>query len=109
MIQITFEFAQDKVLIEVNGTNVYFSNLGDNSHYVTIDSLRLNRKGVIKEFPDLQNNPQWKKEAIKRFKAHIKLLKNEDERVSYIIIELRKHGYKALTKMKKGFRPVRII
>ena len=108
MIHIMFEFLNEKTLIEVNGEKVYFSHESFGNVKTEIDNLKLSKSGVIKEFPDLKDNEEWKQIAIKRFKDKIKQLNNEDERTNYIIEDLKKYGYKPLYKQKKGFRIQRI-
>lgn len=108
MIHIMFEFLNEKTLIEVNGEKVYFSHESFGNVKTEIDNLKLSKSGVIKEFPDLKDNEEWKEIAIKRFKDKIKQLNNEDERTNYIIEDLKKYGYKPLYKQKKGFRIQRI-
>jgi len=66
--------------------------------------LRFDKAGVIKEFPDLKDNEEWRFEAIKRFKEKIKSLNNESEVSDYIINELKGCGYKPKFKQRAGFR-----
>ena len=108
MIHIMFDFLNEKVLIEVIGEKVYFSHESFGNVKTEIENLRLNKEGVIKEFPDLKDNEDWKKIAIYRFKENIKSLSNEEERVNYIINDLKKHGYVPLYKQKHGFRPIKL-
>lgn len=107
MIQAVFKLGGDQLLIEVDGNNVMFCDVSD-MQLTTIEGLRLDKGGVMKEFPDLKDNPDWRKEAIKRFKEHIKNMKTETERIDYVIMELSKFGYEPLYKRRKGFRPERI-
>ena len=108
MIHIMFDFIGEKVLVEVNGDKVYFSHQEYGNVKSEIDGLTLNKDGVIKEFPDLKNNDDWRKIAIQRFKDKIKQFKNEDMRSEYIINDLKKYGYKPLFLQKQGFRPIRL-
>lgn len=70
----------------------------------TIEGLKLNRQGVIDEFPDLKDKKNWKEEAVNRFKKHIKKFKLEKDKLNYIKEELRNHGYVPLFWQKAGFR-----
>jgi N-acetyl-anhydromuramyl-L-alanine amidase AmpD len=103
MIDIIFYYGTEIIFVRIDGTTINFST-SSNMTSSTIDGLRLNKEGVVKEFPDLKDNDNWKEEAVKRFKDKIKSLKNEDERCNYIIEDLKKHGYQAKIKQKAGFR-----
>lgn len=104
MISVMFKFAGEYVLITILGSKVYFSNSKYGSKQTTIEYLQLDKKGVIKEFPDLAKNSNWRDEAIKRFKDKISSMKTEEERVEYIINDLTKYGYVPMYKQKNGFR-----
>lgn len=106
MIGTIFEIDKDVIKVVVNDTNVYFEDSSGSQS--TIEGLQLSKAGVIKEFPDLENSSEWKSEAIKRFKSKIKLLKDEEERMKYIIEDLSKHGYKPMFQQKSGFRVRRL-
>ena len=107
MIGVIFNFGTEIVEVSVSGKKVYFRTnpLGG---YATIDKLKLSRAGVVRQFPDLKDNEDWRAISIKRFQNKIDNLKTEDERVKYIITDLEKHGYKAKAIQKTGFRPKRI-
>jgi len=104
MIEILFSFGNEIILVKVDGNNVKFSNSAFGSVETDISGLKLSHEGVIKEFPDLRDDANWKNKAIHRFKDHIKSLKTEEERVNYIIDDLERHGYTAKYKQKRGFR-----
>ncbi len=70
----------------------------------TLEGLKLSKAGVVKEFPDLENDEDWNKKAIKRLKKHIESFETEEQKINYVIEELRKHGYQPLTKQRAGFR-----
>lgn len=108
MIDVFFQFGNEFILVKIDGTNVRFANSVFGSQLATIDGLQLDYKGVIKEFPDLEDNPEWKKIAIMRFKNNIREMRNEDEISNYIINDLKKYGYVAKLKQRQGFRPERI-
>lgn len=104
MIHLYLDYFGEKILIEVTGNTVWFSNSQYGNMKATIENLQLNYSGVVKEFPDLKNNDDWKNIARQRFKDKIKLLDNEDDVINYLITDLRKVGYVPLLKQKKGFR-----
>ena len=104
MIDVIFQFGSKHVLVRINGTNCLFMTGQFGGAFAPIDSLQLDYKGVIKEFPDLENKTDWKQQAINRFKEKMKELKTEDERMNYIIDDLKKFGYKPLYKQVEGFR-----
>jgi hypothetical protein len=88
----------------VKGNSVSFGNTTYGGQMATIEGLKLSRSGVIKEFPDLEGNDNWKIEAVKRFKEKISSLKTEDEVCKYVISDLIKFGYVPFRKKKQGFR-----
>jgi hypothetical protein len=109
MIGVIFQFGNQIVEVRVNDLNCLFrvsSQYG--GAFVTIDQLRLEKNGVVKEFPDLKENTEWKKIAIERFKEKLKNYKTEEERINYVIEDLKKFGYVPLYKQKNGHRPEKI-
>lgn len=108
MINLFFEHFGEHVVVEVNGKNVLFSNSKFGAIKSDISGLKLNYKGVVKEFPDLQGEDNWKALAIKKFKDKIDMMDNEKEIAQYIIEDLKKHGYIPLYKQIPGFRPNKI-
>ena len=108
MIVVHFRLGGDMVQVAINGNSLLFSNTTYGSQYAPINGLVLSKAGVIKEFPDLADNPFWRDEAINRFKAHLSLLQSEDHKADYIIQDLAKHGYQAILLEKAGFRPRRL-
>lgn len=93
MIDLMFWLGPEVIIVKVNGNNISFKNVNQNTGFVSIEGLRLSKEGVVKEFPDLKDREDWKDEAIERFKDHIKSLKTEKEKVDYIAEDLKKHGY----------------
>lgn len=108
MIDIFFEFMNEFILVRIEGSNVQFANTTYNNNLATIDGLKLNQQGVIKEFPDLKDNVEWRRIAITRFKDKIKTLETEEKISDYIITDLRKYGYIPKYKQRKGFRIIKI-
>ena len=104
MISLWFDFAGEKILVVINKNNVLFGNSAFGAKLATIDGLKLDYTGVVKEFPDLELKENWKEEAIKRFKEKVALMETEDEKAQYIIEDLKEYGYIPLFKQKKGFR-----
>jgi hypothetical protein len=108
MIGILFSFGSDVIEIRVDGSNLYFRSSQFGSQFAPLDGLEFNKFGVIKEFPDLAGDEEWKAKAIDRFRAKIALLKNDDEKANYLIEDLKKFGYVPVAKQKQGFRMEKI-
>ncbi|HDK42725.1 MAG TPA: hypothetical protein ENG87_05055 [Candidatus Pacearchaeota archaeon] len=104
MIGIIFQFGTEIIEVKVQGVNVLF-RASQFTNFADIDGIKLNKVGVLKEFPDLKDSKDWQIIARKRFKDKIKTMKTERERVDYIIEDLTKFGYKWLYKQRAGFRP----
>lgn len=104
MIGAIFMLGSEYVLVKVEGNNVYFSSSNYGAQQAPIDGLRLSRAGAIKEFPDLEGDPNWQGKAIMRFKEKIKSFRTEDDKIDYIIEDFKKFGYKFIKKEKAGFR-----
>jgi hypothetical protein len=104
MIGITFRMGGEMLNVEIDGNNLLFCDLETNL-VSPIDGLRLSRAGVIKEFPDLEFDNEWRAKAIKRFKETFYKLPTEAKKSQYIINELKKVGYTPLYKQVAGFRP----
>ena len=71
----------------------------------TIEGLRLSKGASLKEFPDLDNDPDWKKKTIVRLKEKMNTYNTEMEKTEYVRDELVKQGYQALFFQRAGFRP----
>ena len=96
-----------QVEVRIENTNVLFRT-SQSGGFAPINSLQLSKQGVIKEFPDLKKNPNWREEAIKRFKLKIKSKTTEKKRMDYIIKDLHKFGYKPLYTQRAGHRPIKL-
>ena len=107
MIQITFELGGENVQVIIKDNDLLFFDVTTGTT-TTIEGLQLSKSGCIKEFPDLKDNIDWKKESINRFKLKVKSIEKEKDKMNYIISELTKQGYKALYFQRAGFRPERI-
>jgi len=103
-VGVLFEYASEPVEVRVEGTNVLFKTM-QTMAWITIDNIKLDYAGVVREFPDLEKRDDWKEEAIKRFKEKIKELKTEKMRAEYIMEDLKKHGYIPRFMQRSGFRP----
>lgn len=107
MIGVIFSFGSETIEVRVVDNTVLFRS-STFAQWADISGIRLDKQGVIKEFPELKNREDWKDEAIKRFKEKIKKMDSEQEIVKYIITDLTKYGHKALYMQKSGFRPVKL-
>jgi len=103
MIKSTFRLGGEVVEVIVRGNEVLFY---DTSSQITttIEGLKLSKVGCIKEFPDLENDPNWKKKTIERWKEYIKKMASEMDKITYIKNELKKHGYVPLFYQRAGWR-----
>jgi hypothetical protein len=72
MIEIIFERGLELTLVVINGHTVRFGKQEERNILADIDGLRIDKEGVVKEFPDLKEDPDWRKKAINRFKNKIK-------------------------------------
>ena len=88
-VGIIFDYLGEIILVKINGNSVTFGKDGVESD---ITGLKLSKNGVIKRFPDLEDKDNWKEEAIKRFKAHIKSLENELTKYGYVAKYLKIDG-----------------
>lgn len=106
-IQIVFKQASQRVAVRIIGDSILFIDLESNV-VAPIEGLKLSKKGVIKEHPDLEGNKEWKQIAIQRFVDKIKQIKSEKEKEKWIIKEMEDMNYTPLYKQKNGFRPKKI-
>jgi len=107
-VGLLFDYASEPIEVRVDGINIFFRTMQTMSYWATIDNIKLDYAGVIREFPDLKGSDLWKEEAIKRFREKMKELKTEKARAVYIIQDLKKHGYIPRFMQVKGFRPEKI-
>jgi len=107
MIGVIFSYGSDIVEVRIMEDKVYFRNQAS-PQFATIDGIKLDKSGVLKEFPELEGNNEWQSIAREHFKDKIKEMKTEKERVEYIIEDLNKYGYIPKYMQKEGFRPVKI-
>lgn len=105
MIEILFNRANEVAIVRITGHKIEFGNTLSGAKLGTIDGLRLDYAGAIKQFPDLKNDIEWRTKAIERFKVHINSFKTEKEIMDYLIIDLKSHGYIARRYQVAGSRP----
>jgi hypothetical protein len=104
MILGTFKSDADIIQVVIKGNELMFFDVGTGV-ITTIEGLSFNKAGVLKEFPDLKDNEEWKKIAISRLKEHMKKMDKEMDKLNYIKEELVRFGNEALYFQKGGFRP----
>lgn len=110
MIEMVFELAGEVVVVKLDGVKINFSNaLTGYRVAVPIDMIKLDSKGIVKEFPDLKGRPEgiMRKEAIGRFKDNVRSMKTEGMRKKYIIKEFEGMGYSLKMVHRRGFRPTK--
>lgn len=108
MIEIIFQFGGEIILVKIDGHRILFGNTSYGARLAPLADLKLSKAGVIKEFPDLNDDIMWREEAIKRFKQHIRRFRTEKTKAKYIIEDLKKHGYQPKRMKENGKREVRI-
>lgn len=106
-IQAVFQRGSERMIIRVIGNNVLFID-PQNNMVAPIEGLSLKREGVIKEYPDLKDDPEWKQKAIQRFVDKVKSLDNENKAINWIIEEMKQMQYIPLYMAKQGWRPQKI-
>ncbi len=104
-MKLTFEKLGEKVEICINGHHLLFSQ--GTIQMATIDGLRLDYDGVVKEYPNLKDDKEWRIKAIENFKNKIKELDTEKEVAQYVIKDLKKHDYELTNAQKDGFRAIK--
>lgn len=106
-IQTHFQFGGQRIIVRVIGDIVLFIDL-QNNMMSPIEGLNLTKKGVEKEYPDLIGDKDWKQKAIQRFVDKIKSFQTEQQRMDWLIDELKEMGYSPLFQQRQGFRPKKI-
>lgn len=104
MIEVIFLFNSETYRVHINGNNLLFGKAINQEFLAPIDKLELSKSGVIKEFPDLLDNKDWRKIAIDRFKEKISKMNSEIEITKYVVEDLSKFGYKPIKLNRQGFR-----
>jgi len=107
MIGIVLSLGGDVAEVRIDGNSLTFRGNGS-PNFATIEGLKLDKEGTLKEFPDLKDKENWKQIAIERFKEHFKKLETEREKVEYVINDLKKFGWVLEAIQKAGHRLQRI-
>ncbi|HDK42869.1 MAG TPA: hypothetical protein ENG87_05800 [Candidatus Pacearchaeota archaeon] len=104
VILSAFRLGGDVFECVIDGNNLLFRDTS--TQMITpVSGLRFSKAGVLKEFPDLKDDVEWKIKALERLKEHIKELNSEKEKLEYVKNELVKFGYEPLFFQRGGFRP----
>ncbi len=104
MIDLILKFGTEVIQVRIQDGNIFFRT-SQFTQFADIAGIKLNKVGVIKEFPDLKDKKDWQEIARQRFKEKISKMKTERERANYIIKDLEKYGYVPLYERRDGFRP----
>jgi hypothetical protein len=104
MLKLTFRMGGDLIEVVIRGNELLFFDVSSGV-MTSIEGIKLSKMGCIKEFPDLENDDDWKLKTINRFKEKIKSLNTEMEKVNYVKGELEKQGYQPMLLQRGGFRP----
>lgn len=105
-IKLTFENGSELTEVFIDGDNLFFSN---GEEMTVIDGLQILKSDVVKQFPDLVNDEEWRKKSIERLKEHIKNIPTEREKAIYVRNELVKYGNELKFCVRNGFRPKKTI
>ena len=103
MIKGLFKLGGEMIEVIIKGNELMFMDISTGM-ITSINGIRFSKAGVLKEFPDLKDNPDWKIKAINRLKEHMKNKKTEMEKMLYVKKELNKFGYEALHYQRAGHR-----
>ena len=71
MIYMTFRYGGEILLVRVIDNEVSFMTPLTGGKFYPIDNLYISKNDAIEQFPDLKDNENWRKEAIKRLKCYI--------------------------------------
>ncbi len=107
MIGVIMHFANDVVEFRVIGNQLHIRNSAYGSSLVPLSpgNIGLNYDGVIKELPYLKGDDKWKEKACDKIKERFRELETDDEKINYIVDEMKKYGYIPRFTQKKGHRP----
>lgn len=108
MIKGTFRSGSELTEVIVTGNDIMFFDIST-GQVTGLTGISYNKSGVLKEFPDLENDDDWKKKAIDRLKEHIKKFDKEEDKLNYIIKDLEKYGYECKFTQRAGFRAKKYI
>ena len=112
MILISLTEDNQLGIIKIDGNHIQYGKMfQSNLMFMSVDKLKFQYSGILKEFPDLDDMPEIEAQIIahERFKQKVDNMRNEDEVYDYVILELKKFGCIPKYKQKKGFRKEKII
>ena len=105
MIDVIMQMGTELIIVRIAGHSVMFgAKTGNNPMMASIEGIQLSKAGVIKEFPELKDEPNWRQEAIARFKDKIRDLGSEDRIYHYVVEDLKKFGWKPIYRQRQGHR-----
>lgn len=104
MIELMLRLGNEIVLVRIQGNRVEFGNTAQGAMMSSIGGMRLSKVGVLKEFPDLEEDVDWRIKAVNRFIEKIRSFESEEAIASYIITDLKKFGYFPMYRQKAGMR-----
>ena len=116
MIDIVMDLLKDKEhqelgvigdvrMMRIDGRNIMFFQVMNGVMIQSpMEGLRFVYSEVIKEFPDLKDNTDWKMEAIKRVKKKISSLSSELAVYDFIVEDFKKYNYVVIARQRFGFR-----
>ena len=105
MIDVIMRMGPEFIIVRIQGHNISFgAKTGNNPLMATIDNIYLSHAGVIREFPELKDEPNWRVEAIAKFKDKIRELDNEEDIYKYVVGDLKKFGWLPVYRQKAGHR-----
>lgn len=103
MIKSTYRFGGEMIEVIVRGNELLFNDM--NGMITTLEGLKLDKTGVLKEFPDLKDAKDWRKQAVERLKKHLRTMGTEIQKTNYVKDELIKFGYEPKMLQRAGHRP----
>lgn len=103
MIKGTMFLGQEVIEVIVRGNELLFFDVSSGM-ISPVEGLRIKKSGVVKQFPDLEEDDEWKQKAIQRLKGHMKEFKTEEQRLNYVKDELLQYGYEPKIVQRAGFR-----
>lgn len=110
MIGVVFSRGGDEMVeVRVNNNDITWRSTVYGASFFPLDTLDLDKNKVIKEFPDLEENKDWRDTAMKRLKEKLKSFDNENRKIEYIVGELKKVGYNPHSFQKQGGRVQRWV
>lgn len=103
MIKLTLRLGGENQEVIIRGNELLFFDIPSGA-ITTLEGLKLDKSGALKEFPDLKDDDDWKKKTIERLKEKMKGFKTERKKMDYVKEELIKFGYEPLYYQRAGHR-----